>query len=125
MQQVQDQSQQLAALAHSDALTGTANRRTWDLALPPADLTAALARVDARYAPECLSACELAVYCRHEASGTTAALGRPVRDALGGIESVAEVLDLVAGRRAPTAEQAEAALLLKAAARLRAEALSA
>jgi diguanylate cyclase (GGDEF)-like protein len=32
--QVQDQSVQLAALAHSDPLTGAANRRTWDLALP-------------------------------------------------------------------------------------------
>jgi diguanylate cyclase (GGDEF)-like protein len=32
--QVQDQATQLEALAHSDALTGTANRRTWDLALP-------------------------------------------------------------------------------------------
>ncbi len=34
--QVQDQASQLEALAHSDALTGTANRRTWDLALPRA-----------------------------------------------------------------------------------------
>ena len=34
VRQVQEQSVQLAALAHSDALTGTANRRTWDLALP-------------------------------------------------------------------------------------------
>ena len=41
VQQVQDQSQQLAALAHSDALTGTANRRTWDLALPLALAAAA------------------------------------------------------------------------------------
>jgi diguanylate cyclase (GGDEF)-like protein len=41
VQQVQDQSLQLAALAHSDALTGTANRRTWDLALPLALAAAA------------------------------------------------------------------------------------
>jgi len=32
--QVQDQAAQLEALAHSDGLTGIANRRTWDLALP-------------------------------------------------------------------------------------------
>lgn len=38
--QVQDQATQLEALAHSDALTGVANRRTWDLALPR-DLAAA------------------------------------------------------------------------------------
>jgi diguanylate cyclase (GGDEF)-like protein len=41
VQQVQDQSKQLAALAHSDALTGTANRRTWDVALPLALAAAA------------------------------------------------------------------------------------
>jgi diguanylate cyclase (GGDEF)-like protein len=34
VRQVQEQSVQLAALAHSDPLTGTANRRTWDLAVP-------------------------------------------------------------------------------------------
>lgn len=97
---------------------------TFDLALPPADLSAALTRVDARYAPECLSACELAAYCRHEATGTTAALGRPVRDALGGIETVAEVLALADGTGTPAEEQSEAAALLQTAARLRAEALS-
>jgi diguanylate cyclase (GGDEF)-like protein len=39
--QVQDQSVQLEALAHSDPLTGAANRRTWDLALPLALAAAA------------------------------------------------------------------------------------
>jgi diguanylate cyclase (GGDEF)-like protein len=34
VRQVQEQSVQLAALASSDALTGAANRRTWDVALP-------------------------------------------------------------------------------------------
>ena len=95
---------------------------TFDLARSPADLIAALAEVAARYAPECLSACELAAYCRHEATGTTAALGRPVREAVGGIETVAEVLALAAGTRTPAADQTEAATLLRAAARLRAEA---
>ena len=32
---------QLAALAHTDALTGTANRRTWELAVPLALAAAA------------------------------------------------------------------------------------
>ena len=113
---------QLARLASVaalvDALPPTVS---FDLALPPADLIAALGQVAARYAPECLSACELAVYCRHEAAGSTAALGRPVRDALGGIDTIAEVLALAAGTRTPTEEQAEAAALLQAAARLRAE----
>ncbi|GGQ64392.1 hypothetical protein [Couchioplanes azureus] len=96
---------------------------TFDTSLPVEELTAALSRVEARYAPECLSACELAFYCRHEASGSTAALGRPVRDALGGVDTVEEALALAAGTRTPTEEQSEAAALLRAAARLRAEAL--
>ena len=41
VRQVQDQSVQLAALAHTDALTGIANRRTWDLAVPLALAAAA------------------------------------------------------------------------------------
>ncbi|HET6530201.1 MAG TPA: hypothetical protein VFH03_06235 [Actinoplanes sp.] len=112
----------LAAVA--DIVAGLPADLTFDLALAPADLIAALDRVAARYAPECLSACELAAYCRHEATGTTAALGRPVRDALGGIESVAEVLGLATGRGTPAEVQAEAAMLLRTAARLRAEAMA-
>ncbi|MCA2215368.1 hypothetical protein [Jidongwangia harbinensis] len=96
----------------------------FDLALPPAELIAALDQVAARYAPECLSTCELSVFCRHESAGTTATLGRPVRDALGGIETIDEVLAFAAGTGEPAAEQAEAAALLRTAARLRAEALT-
>jgi hypothetical protein len=91
----------------------------------PAELMAALGRVEARYAPDCLATCELSAFCRHEAAGTTAALGRPVREALGGVDTVDEALALAAGTRAPTDQQAEAAALLQAAARLRAEALAA
>ena len=116
---------QLARLASvSSLIAALPPDVSFDLALPPAALTSALAQVEASYAPECLSACELAVFCRHEAAGTTAALGRPVRDALGGIETVSEVLALASGARAPREDQAEAAALLRAAARLRAEALS-
>ncbi|MDI6105304.1 hypothetical protein QLQ12_42655 [Actinoplanes sp. NEAU-A12] len=97
---------------------------TFDLSLTPEQLTAALAHVEPRYAPECLSACELSVYCRDEATGSTAALGRTVREALGGIETVGEVLALAEGRREPSEDQAEAAALLRAALRLRSEALS-
>lgn len=96
---------------------------SFDLALPPDALIAALGQVAARYAPECLSACELAAYCRHESAGTTAALGRPVREALGGIGTIAEVLSLASGAATPGPDQAEAAALIRAAARLRAEAL--
>jgi hypothetical protein len=97
---------------------------TFDLALPPEDLTVALGHIEPRYAPECLSTCELSVYCRNEAAGSTAALGRTVREALGGIETVDEVLALADGTRAPTEEQTESAALLRAALRLRSEALS-
>ncbi|MEU3452828.1 hypothetical protein ABZ671_04390 [Micromonospora sp. NPDC006766] len=97
---------------------------TADLTADPATLAAALASVAARYAPECLAACELAYFCRHEARGHTAALGRPVREALGGIADVGDVLALADGVRAPEPEQAEAAALLRAAARLRADALA-
>ncbi|MBG0563076.1 hypothetical protein [Actinoplanes aureus] len=97
---------------------------TFDLALPAEELTVALGHIEPRYAPECLSTCELSVYCRNEAAGSTAVLGRPVREALGGIETVDEVLALADGSRSPTEEQAEAAALLRAALRLRSEALS-
>jgi hypothetical protein len=97
---------------------------SFDPALPPVALIEALGTVAARYAPECLSTCELSMFCRDEAAGTTAALGRPIREALGGIETVAEVLDLAAGRPTPADEDAEAAALVRTAARLRAEALA-
>jgi hypothetical protein len=117
-------NRQLTRLASvSDLAAALPPAVSFDLALPPADLIAALGHVEARYAPECLSACELAVYCRHEAAGSTAALGRPVRDALGGVDTVTEALALAAGTATPTEEQAEAAALLQAAARLRAELL--
>lgn len=91
---------------------------------PPAALAATLGAVEARYAPECLAACELARFCRHEARGSTASLGRSVRDALGGIDQVATVLGLASGELTPAAEQVEATTLLQAAARLRAEVLA-
>jgi hypothetical protein len=117
---------QLTRLASvADLVAALPEAVSFDLALPVPQLLESLAAVEARYAPECLSACELAVYCRHEASGTTAALGRPVRDALGGVPSVQVALQLAAGVPAPREELREAAALLQAAARLRAEALSA
>ncbi|MEV6489617.1 hypothetical protein AB0M20_13475 [Actinoplanes sp. NPDC051633] len=116
---------QLARMASVDTLVAALPPDlSFDLALSPERLTAALGQVSARYAPECLSACELAAYCRHEAAGTTGALGRPVRDALGGVESVTEVLALAGGARPASEEQAEAAAMLRTAARLRAEALA-
>ncbi|MFI5835049.1 hypothetical protein ACIA5A_15390 [Micromonospora sp. NPDC051300] len=116
---------QLARMARVDDLLATVPADfTADPAADPAALAAALHRVPARYAPDCLAVCELAAFCRHEARGQTGTLGRPVREALGGVVEVADVLALAEGGRAPEPEQAEAAALLRAAARLRADALT-
>ncbi|WP_433390382.1 hypothetical protein [Micromonospora sp. KLBMP9576] len=97
---------------------------TADLTTDPATLLATLSTVPARYAPDCLATCELSYFCRHEARGDTGALGRPVREALGGVAAVDEALALAAGERTPEPGQEEAAALLRAAARLRADALA-
>ncbi len=90
---------------------------------PAADLAEAVGTVPARYAPECLASCEMCFFCRHEAAGTAEALGRAARDDLGGVEQVATVLSLARGAAEPAADQAEAAAVLGAAARLRGECL--
>jgi hypothetical protein len=99
-----------------------------DIGMPrrePADVAAAIHRVEARYAPECLSTCEMCFFCREESRGCTAALGRDVRDDLGGVEHVATVLRLAREGRMPGGDSdlAEAAAVLRTAARLRAESL--
>ncbi|WBC08864.1 hypothetical protein [Micromonospora sp. WMMA1947] len=90
----------------------------------PASLVAALEAVEARYSPECLASCELAYFCRHEARGCTAALGKSARDEVGGIERVETALAIARSQLAPAEDQQEAAELLRAAARLRAELMS-
>jgi hypothetical protein len=97
---------------------------SFDLELPVSSLLESLSAVPARYVPECLSSCEMSVHCRDEARGSAAALGRSVRESLGGIDQVALALDLARGAVSPAPEQAEAAALLRQAARLRDEALS-
>jgi hypothetical protein len=122
---------------------------TFDLALDadgvptrePADLAGAVSTVPARYAPECVSRCEMAFHCRDEARahGSTDLLGRTVRDALGGVGTMHEVLELASAAPSDAAvlsavlskESAfddaladpEAARLLRTARRARAEAL--
>ena len=85
---------------------------------PREELAAALALVPASYAPECLTTCELCFACRAEAAGSTGALGKSVREDLGGIEYNAQALALARGQL-PSAEQAEIAVLLLRAAQLR------
>ncbi|MGH3249694.1 MAG: hypothetical protein ACRDOI_26300 [Trebonia sp.] len=90
---------------------GTPRRRREDLA-------AAIALVRPNYAPECLATCELCFACRAEAAGSTGALGKSVREDLGGIEHNAQALALARGQL-PAPEQAEIAVQLLRAAQLR------
>jgi len=122
---------QLARIARIDDLLDLLpNDLTFDLdpdgdGVPrrsPADLADAIHRVDARYAPECLSSCEMCFFCRDEARGCTAALGRDAREELGGVEHVQTALRLARGGDVPD-DLAEAADLLRTAARLRADVL--
>jgi hypothetical protein len=91
----------------------------------PGDLAAALAALAARYAPACLATCELAFFCRDEAGGQTAALGISVREELGGLTTVDEALGYAHGELDPDEEHADAAAMLRTAARVYAEALGA
>lgn len=92
--------------------------------LPAEQLTEAVETVPATYAPECLSACELAFHCRDRsrADGAVTSLGRPVRAELGGLTTVEDVLAAARGEAGDPDDPAVAAL--RRAAALRAEALS-
>ena len=89
----------------------------------PAAVADAIGLVEARYAPECLASCEMCFFCRAEARGRTVSLGRDVHDELGAVDEVSIVLGLADGAAEPSVEQAEAAEMLRAAARLRRECL--
>ncbi|MFC8565184.1 hypothetical protein ACFUIW_05355 [Streptomyces sp. NPDC057245] len=92
--------------------------------LPAEELTAAVEAVPAAYAPECLSACELAFHCRARSleAGAVTCLGRPVRAELGGLSTVGEVLAAARGESGDPGDPAVAAL--RRAAQLRTEALA-
>jgi hypothetical protein len=85
---------------------------------PREELAAAIAQVPANYVPECLATCELCFACRDEAAGSTGALGKSVREDLGGIEYTAQALALARGQL-PSPERAEIAVQLLRAAQLR------
>ncbi|CAL9563250.1 hypothetical protein SUDANB145_04667 [Streptomyces sp. enrichment culture] len=92
---------------------------------PAEELTAAVEAVPAAYAPECLSACELAFHCRarSRAAGAVTTLGRQARAELGGLATVDDVLAAADGAAGDPDDPAVAAL--RRAAELRAEALGA
>ncbi len=87
----------------------------------PASVAGDIALVEARYAPECLASCEMCFFCRDEARGRTASLGRDVHDELGAVDEVSTVLGLADGTVEPSDEQIEVAAILRTVARLRRE----
>ena len=70
---------------------------------PADELAGALRQVPARYAPDCLSTCDMCMFCRDEArgSGSTDLLGRQIRDELGGVARMTEALGLADGTLDP------------------------
>ena len=125
---------QLSRLARIEALVDLQPPGlTFDLELddagvphrPAAGLADDVRAVPARYAPECLASCEMCYFCRDEARGQTAALGRAAADELGAVPTVQVALGLAGGTITPADDQAEAAALLREAARLRQECLGA
>ncbi|UFS99604.1 hypothetical protein [Nocardia huaxiensis] len=90
---------------------------------PGEDLGKAVGAVPGRYAPECMSSCELAFFCRNEsrACGSVDMLGRGVCDQLGGIDSIGMVLALADGSMPAGEEHADIARVLRFAHRLRQE----
>ncbi|WP_078894656.1 hypothetical protein [Streptomyces sp. NRRL S-1022] len=119
-------ARQLARLTRIEELAGALPEGTCFAPDRPAEeLTAAVEAVPAAYAPECLSACELAFHCRDRAraAGAVTRLGRPLRAELGGLATVEEVLAAARGESGDPDDPAVAAL--RRAAALRAEALAA
>ncbi|WP_371100887.1 hypothetical protein [Streptomyces sp. PU_AKi4] len=108
-------------------------RRADDLvsALPPSatldidrdedELNATVGVLDASYTPDCLSFCEMARYCRDEATAcaSPARLGGTVRNALPGVDSTRTALAYLEGVHAPGPAETAAIDHLRAAERLR------
>ncbi|MEU1703933.1 hypothetical protein ABZ478_00820 [Streptomyces sp. NPDC005706] len=118
-------ARQLARLTRVEDIAGTLPEGTCFAPDRPAEeLTAAVKSVPAAYAPECLSACELAFHCRgrSRADGAVTSLGRPLRAELGGLTTVEDVLAAARGESGDPDDPAVAAL--RRAAALRAEALA-
>ncbi|MFG2266816.1 hypothetical protein [Streptomyces sp. NPDC048720] len=118
-------ARQLARLTRVEDIAGALPEGTCFAPDRPAEeLTAAVESVPAAYAPECLSACELAFHCRgrSRAHGSVTSLGRPLRAELGGLTTVEDVLAAARGESGDPDDPAVAAL--RRAAALRAEALA-
>lgn len=121
---------QLSRMTRIEALLDTLSPGvTFDLALDENktptrsrdELTAAVGSIEARYQQSCLANCELASFCRNEArtAGSVDILGPAVREDLGGLDTIGTALDLAAGTRTPSADQADVARALRHASGLR------
>lgn len=97
---------------------------TFDVERSPDELSRAVESVPAAYAPECLSACELAFHCRDRSrgAGEVTVLGRSLRGELGALSTVQDVLAAARGEAGDPDDPAVAAL--RRAAGLRAQALA-
>mgnify|MGYP006976736749 CR=1 FL=1 len=108
-----------------DLLELVPERVSLSLDADPGEVAFDLGSIEPRYMPECLNTCELARFCRHEAQRSTYAMGRTVMEDLGGLDTVAAVLDLARGTREPGPDQVEVAALLRLAWSMREESLGA
>jgi hypothetical protein len=86
-----------------------------------AELEESLSALPAWYRPECLSSCDMAMYCRGEATraAQTARLGSSLRDVLPGIGSTDTALKLIDGRLPRSEHNSEVVDLIQAADSLR------
>ncbi|MDN3252888.1 hypothetical protein [Streptomyces sp. MA25(2023)] len=113
---------QLGRLRRADdlalALPPTA---TLDIDRAEAELDDSVGALDASYTPDCLSFCEMARYCRDEATACASPtrLGGTVRNTLPGIDSTRTALAYLEGVHAPGPAEAAAIGQLRAAERLR------
>ncbi|GAT83604.1 hypothetical protein P354_21740 [Streptomyces sp. F-3] len=113
---------QLTRLRRADDLARELpSSATFDTDRDAGQLDASVRALDASYTPDCLSFCELARYCRDEATAcaSPARLGGTVRDALPGIDSTRTALAYLDGVHVPGPTEAAAIDRLRTADRLR------
>ncbi|MFF4215753.1 hypothetical protein [Streptomyces nondiastaticus] len=113
---------QLTRLRRADQLAlGLPPSATLDTDREETELTASVGALDASYTPDCLSFCEMARYCRDEATecASPTRLGSAVRNALPGIDSTRTALGYLGGVHEPGPAEAAAVVQLRAAERLR------
>ncbi|HEX5565721.1 MAG TPA: hypothetical protein VFY14_02070 [Streptomyces sp.] len=113
---------QLTRLRRADGLAaGLPPSATFDIGRDKDELDASVGALDASYTPDCLSFCEMARYCRDEATAcaSPARLGAVVRNTLPGVDSTRTALAYLEGVHPPGPAEAAAVDRLRAAERLR------